>query len=138
MDDALPNAARKVGTPLTPLESALLARICAGSWRGSEEARAQLLHARWGGKDHHGDACFVIDIPAGTDLPLIPPHGGGPIATLAVIDEDVHLGLLELWVDEGRIRSLEYPTWGDTCCEKLPEVQQLADLTPQDGAEQSS
>lgn len=137
MHDAPANTTRHAGALLTPHESALLERICAGTWNGSEEARAQLVHARWGGKDHEGDACFLIDIPAEADVPRIPPHEGGPIATLAVVEGDTHLGLFELWVNAGRIHSLEYPTYSDTSDEALPEVHQLADLAPQDTAEQS-
>jgi hypothetical protein len=138
MKDALANdAPRHAGARLTPLESALLERICAGTWRGAEEARAQLVHARWGGKDHEGDACFRIDIPAEADVPTIPPHGGGPIVTLAVADGDTHLGLLELWVNDGRIHSLEYPTYSDTSDEALPEVHLLSELAPRDDVERS-
>jgi hypothetical protein len=124
MEDARGRTTRRHGTPLTPHEFALLERVCAGSWRGAEEARAQLVHARWGGKDHDGDACFLIDVPARADMPRIPSHEGGPIATLDVVDEDEPLGILELWVDDGRLHSLDYSTFGDTAGEALPEVHQ--------------
>jgi len=137
MEDARAYTTRRPGAPLTPLESALLERICAGSWRGSEEARAQLVHARWGGKDHDGDACFLIDVPAGADVPRIPSHAGGPIATLAVADGDEHLGLLELWVDDGQLHSLDYSTFSDTAGETLPEAHLLDGITAHDGMEQS-
>ncbi|MFF3065727.1 hypothetical protein ACFVQ3_14350 [Oerskovia sp. NPDC057915] len=129
MNDALANAPRRAGGRLTPQESALLERICAGTWRGAEEARAQLAHARWGGKDHDGDACFLIDIPAEADAPRIPQQGGGPIATLAVSDRDVHLGSLELWVEGGQLHSLDYSTFSDAGGEMLPDVRQLGDFT---------
>ncbi|NDO91466.1 hypothetical protein [Cellulosimicrobium composti] len=137
MEDVRPHTTRQAGAALTTLESALLERICAGSWRGSEEARAQLVHARWGGKDHDGDACFLIHVLAGADVPRIPSHAGGPIATLAVADGDEHLGWLELWVDDGRLHSLDYSTFSDTAGETLPGVHLLDGITAHDGMEQS-
>jgi hypothetical protein len=129
MDDESGRATRPLGAPLTPHEAALLERICAGTWRGAEEARAQLVHARWGGKDHDGDACFCIDVPAEADVPRIPPHGGGPIAVLDVVSGDETLGLLQLWVDDGRLYSLDYSTFDDTGAEALPEVGQVRGTT---------
>lgn len=137
MEDAPGHAPRRHGASLTSHESALLELICAGNWRGAEEARAQLAHARWGGKDHDGDACFLIDVPARADVPRIPSHAGGPIATLDVADKDKPLGLLELWVDDGRLHSLDYSTFSDTAGEELPEVHQIGGITTSGGTEQS-
>ncbi|GAB3093893.1 hypothetical protein [Isoptericola nanjingensis] len=137
MEDVRAHTTRRPGAALTPLESALLERICAGTWPGSEEARAQLVHARWGGKDHDGDACFLIDVPAGADVPRIPSRAGGPIEALSVVDGDEHLGLLELWVDDGRLHSLDYSTFSDTASETLPEVHLLDASTAHNGMEQS-
>ncbi|MFP3713494.1 hypothetical protein [Puerhibacterium sp. TATVAM-FAB25] len=115
-------SAREIGSPLTAHELALLRRVCAGRWPGADAARAQLVHARWGGKDHEGDACFLIEVAADTDLPRIPSHDGGPVATLGVADGDEALGMLELWVEDGRLRSLDYSTFGDTAPGALPAV----------------
>ncbi|MFE5309262.1 hypothetical protein [Isoptericola sp. NPDC056605] len=123
MDDPPVEAPRAPGTALTSHERALLERVCAGSWRGAAEARAQLAHARWGGKDHEGDACFLLDVPAVPGLPRIPPHEGGPIASLEVLDGDDGLGVLELWVEDGRLYSLDYSTFGDDTVEVLPDVR---------------
>jgi hypothetical protein len=71
-EDVHSGAARRPGTPLTAHEHALLERICAGTWPGAAEARAQLASARWGGKDHDGDACFLIDVAPGR-LPVRRP-----------------------------------------------------------------
>lgn len=125
MEDGPGHATRRHGASLTPHESALLERICAGNWRGAEEARAQLVHARWGGKAHDGDACFLIEVPARADVPRIPSHPGGPITTLDVVDGDTSLGMLELWVEDGRLHSMDYSTFSDTAGEELPEVHQL-------------
>lgn len=120
---------RQPGSPLTAREFALLERICAGTWPGAREARAQLAHARWGGKDHDGDACFLIDVSAAGSLPRIPPHDGGPVAELEVIDGDEALGFLELWVDDGRLHSLEYSPFGDMS-DALPELHQVDGSAP--------
>lgn len=119
--------------PLTRHELALLKRICAGAWPGADEARAQLRHARWGGKDHEGDACFLIEVAADAVLPRMPVHHGGPVATLDVVDGDAVLGLLELWVQDGRLYSLDYSTFGDATGEALPAVSQVDGSTPQAG-----
>jgi hypothetical protein len=123
MEGPRTNTPRPRGVRLTPHEHALLERVCAGSWRGAEEARAQLAHARWGGKDHAGDACFLVDVPALAGLPRIPPHEGGPIVALEVVDGDDLRGTLELWVHDGRLHSLDYSTFGETDVEALPEVR---------------
>ncbi|GAA1993985.1 hypothetical protein GCM10009718_34730 [Isoptericola halotolerans] len=120
-------APRRPGAPLTPHETALLERICAGTWRGAAEARAQLAHARWGGKDHEGDACFVLDVPTEVGLPRIPPHDGGPIAELEVADGETPLGMLELWVEDGVLHSLDYSTYGDDTVETLPGLHQIVE-----------
>jgi hypothetical protein len=111
---------------LTAHELALLDRICAGTWPGAREARAQLAHARWGGKDHD-DACFLIDVSAAHGLPRIPPHDGGPIAELGVVDGDEALGTLELWVEDGRLHSLDYSVYSETAPDALPELHQIAE-----------
>lgn len=118
--------ARTTGSPLTDHERALLERMCAGDWPGAAQARAQLAHARWGGKDHDGDACFLVDIPASVDVPAIPPHNGGPIATLGVVADGVSLGTLELWVNHGRLHSLDYSTFDDADVD-LPKLHYLDD-----------
>jgi hypothetical protein len=120
---------RQPGSPLTAHELALLERICAATWPGAQEARAQLAHARWGGKDHDGDACFLIDVSAARHLPRIPPHDGGPVAVLDVVDGDEALGLLELWVDDGRLHSLGYSPFGEMS-DALPEVHQVDGSAP--------
>ncbi|MFE7406476.1 hypothetical protein [Isoptericola sp. NPDC057559] len=135
MEDAHGRPARRPGTPLTPHETALLELICAGTWRGADEARAQLVHARWGGKDHSGDACFLIDVPARVDTPRIPSHAGGPIATLDVTDGDKPFGLLELWVEDGRLHSLDYSIFSDTAGEGLPELHQIDGTIASGGTE---
>jgi hypothetical protein len=117
---------RQPGSPLTGHERALLDRICVGTWPGAREARAQLAHARWGGKSHD-DACFLIDVSAARHLPRIPPHDGGPIAALGVVDGDKGLGVLELWVEDGRLASLDYSTFSETSTDVLPELHQIAE-----------
>ncbi|WP_159792969.1 hypothetical protein [Puerhibacterium puerhi] len=82
---------------------------------GAPEARAQLATARWGGKDHDGDACLRI-----------PLHGGGRIATLDVVDGAEALGRLELWVRDGRLHSVDHSTFAETAAAALPEVDRLA------------
>jgi len=126
MEDPRGGAARRPGAPLTAHERALLERLCAGAWPGAPQARAQLPAARWGGKDHDGDACFLVDVAPGAGLPDIPPHGGGPIATLDVVDGSEALGLLELWVRDGRLHSVDYSTFAETAATALPEMDQLA------------
>ncbi len=123
---------RQPGSPLTADELALLERICAGTWPGAKEARAQLVLARWGGKDHD-DACFLIDVSAARHVPRIPPHHGGPVATLDVVDGDEELGQLQLWVEDGRLRSLDYSTFSETAPDALPALHLTDGFAPTAG-----
>lgn len=90
-------------------------------------ASTQLVHARWCGKDHDGDACFLIDIPA-ADVLLIPPHNGGPIATLDVVADGVPLGApSNSGSTNGRLQALDYSTFEEIEVRELPDVRQLSD-----------
>ena len=55
-------------------------------------------------------------------LRRIPPHDGGPIAFVEVVDGDESLGVLELWVEGGRLHSLDYSTAGVDTVEELPGI----------------
>lgn len=127
MDDLHADATRRPGDQLTAHEAAVLARLCAGTWAGSERARAQLERARWGGKEHDGEACFLVDVPVDEDVPRIPPHAGGPIATLDVAENGEPLGQLELWVEDGRLHSADYSAFTEEKNEVLPELRLIGE-----------
>ena len=76
---------REVGAAFTPLELSLLERLCSGNWSGSEEARAQLAAASWGGysyPDATNCHCFLISVPKNLELPVIQANGYTGVHTL--------------------------------------------------------
>ena len=101
---------RIVGEALTPLESRLLEILCSGA--ASSIARAHLATARWGGYEHEGCECFLVSTTPPHDSPII-DHDSGPFAMAEVADETQTLGLLELWVVDGRLHSVNYSPFGD-------------------------
>lgn len=123
---------REPGGPLTSLEKALLERLCAGEWKGSTEARAQLAHARWGGYSVEGCECFLINVPTDIGLPLVPKFSGGPFAFLDVSGGESGVGLLELWFERGVLHSVDYIPLDGSDGEKLPELKHV-DAEPRKG-----
>ncbi|PQZ92853.1 hypothetical protein CQ018_10245 [Arthrobacter sp. MYb227] len=117
---------REPGDPLTSLEKALLARLCAGDWKGSSEAREQLVHARWGGYSVEGCECFLIQIPPERALPLVPKFSGGPFAFLDVSGAELGFGLLELWLEGGVLHSVDYIPLDGSDGDKLPGLEHVS------------
>lgn len=118
---------RVPGDPLTSHEMALLERLCAGDWKGSEEARQQLVHARWGGYSVEGCECFLIEVPTDIGLPLVPKYSGGPFAFLDISGEESGTGLLELWLERGVLHSVDYMPLDESMGEKLPKLEHADD-----------
>lgn len=112
------------GSPLNAHESALLDRLCSGTWPGMKEAREQAAHASWGGREIDGCDCFLIDVPEELNLARIPKHSSGPFATLDVTDGDTALGHLNLWISDGVLDSVDYMTF-DAPDEHLPALELL-------------
>jgi len=109
---------------LSPAERAVLDRLCAGGWDGAATARAQADVASFGGRAHAGDdVCFALHVPDG--VALLPPHGGGPVVTLSVVDGETVTGIAELWVEDGRLHSVEVSWWVDLEPRSLPTSDQL-------------
>lgn len=103
---------RRIGEALTPLENALLDILCSGVDSGSSIARMQRAIATWGGYEHDGCDCFLISIASTNEIPSI-EHEGGPFAVAEVSDGMETLGLLELWVVDGLLHSVNYMPFGD-------------------------
>lgn len=103
---------RSIGEAFSPLENALLDILCSGEDAASSIARAQRATATWGGYEHDGCECFLIAV-APTDGSAAIEHDGGPFALAEVSDGAETLGLLELWVVDGRLHSVNYMPFGD-------------------------
>lgn len=102
---------RLAGEAFRPLEAALLDILCSGTDTASSIARAQRTTATWGGYEHNDCECFLIAAPADAGLPI--EHDDGPFAMAEVADGAETLGLLELWVVDGRLHSVNYMPFGD-------------------------
>lgn len=103
---------RRVGDPFSTVENELLDILCAGEDPASSIARAQRATATWGGHEHDGCECFLISVAPADGSPTI-DHHGGPFASAEVSDGAEALGLLELWVVDGRLHSVDYLPFGE-------------------------
>jgi len=101
---------RAVGEALRREERELLDLLCAGGGPAAAVARAQLASARWGGYEHGTCGCFLVRCEASL---LRIPHDGGPFSTAEVFAGDAAVGILELWVVDGRLHSVTYMPFGD-------------------------
>jgi len=107
-----PKNTRVAGGSFTPLENRLLAILCSGTGTASSIARSQLTEATWGGYEHDDCACFLISVtPAANAQGIM--HDGGPFSFAEVSDGETTLGLLELWVVDERLHSVNYMPFGD-------------------------
>lgn len=98
---------REPGGVLTAREAALLEILCAGDDERMAAARAQLVGARWGGYEFGDCDCFLIrvdEVPPGARI----RHGGGPLSSAEVLLDGEYVGQLDLWVDGGRLHSVDY------------------------------
>lgn len=103
---------RRIGEAFSLLENALLDILCGGADTGSSNARAQRATATWGGYENDRCECFLISVAPADGAPAI-QHDGGPFAMAEVTDGTETLGLLELWVVDGRLHSVNYMPFGD-------------------------
>lgn len=103
---------RRIGEAFSPLENVLLDILCSGAAIESLNARAQRATATWGGYEHDGCECFLISVAPADGAPTI-EHDGGPFTLAEVADGAETLGLLELWVVDGRLHSVNYMPFGD-------------------------
>lgn len=103
---------RVIGEALSPLESRLLDLLCGGDDPASAAARAQRATVTWGGYQHDDCQCFLLCTDPSGELPPI-EHEGGPFALAEVSDGTDALGLLELWVVDGLLHSVDYAPFGD-------------------------
>lgn len=102
---------RLVGDDLTPHENAILDLLCSGDDAPSASVRAQRATATWGGHEHEDCECFLILVDADGPHPCI-AHDGGPFSMAEVSDGVETLGLLELWVVDGHLHSVNYMPFG--------------------------
>ncbi|MGP7960446.1 hypothetical protein ACTVCO_06500 [Sanguibacter sp. A247] len=103
---------RSIGEALSPLENTLLDILCSGEDAASSIARAQRATATWGGYEHEGCECFLVAVAPAEGSAAI-EHDGGPFALAEVSDGAEALGLLELWVVDGRLHSVNYMPFGN-------------------------
>lgn len=126
--DPMDHYTRRIpGSPLSPHERILLQRLCSGDWPGAKQARQQAVHAHWGGLQFDDCEDFLIEISEGLNLEKIPPHPGGPFASLEVYEDEVLLGHLDLWAPDGVLHSVDYMTF-DAPDRLLPAVEQLGSV----------
>ncbi len=105
-------ATRTVGESFNLLENALLHILCSGTDTEASIAREQLGKASWGGYEHDGCDCFLIDVKSSGGSRSI-AHDGGPFSFAEVSDGNETLGFLELWVVDKRLHSVNYMPFGD-------------------------
>lgn len=103
---------RHVGEALSAQEGELLDLLCSGEDPESAIARTQRAAATWGGYEHEGCECFLILCSSKGGVPPI-DHDGGPFSMAEVSDGKETFGLLELWVVDGRLHSINYMPFGD-------------------------
>ncbi|MCU1480704.1 MAG: hypothetical protein JWQ19_1490 [Subtercola sp.] len=110
--------------PLEPGEMALLRAITRGDWPGAEEVRGQIESARHAGWWFEGSQSFSLVVDP--DCPLIPLPSDliGPTHHRVYEDDEVSGGVL-LWVNDGRLTSLEYYWFTPEMPSRLPEPAQL-------------
>lgn len=122
-------ADRTVGGAFTARERELLDLLCAGDAPQHDLARAQLRDARWGGYELDACECFLIAVDAAGGSTRI-RHGGGPFASLVVSRAGEAVGLLDLWVVDGVLHSVNFMPYGDDH-DELPDPHTCV-LTPVD------
>lgn len=103
---------RLIGDEFLPAERRLLDLLCAGTDPACACARTQLESASWGGYGFDDCECFMIRIGSDSSAPRI-RHGGGPLVSADVEDDDGSIGMLELWVVDGLLHSVDFMPWGD-------------------------
>lgn len=102
---------RRVGESFNADEASLLEILCGGDDSQSAIAREQRAIATWNGYAHDDCECFLIRTASTEGVPLI-EHDGGPFAMAEVSDRTETLGLLELWVVDGMLHSVDYMPFG--------------------------
>lgn len=113
--------------PLTKGQRAVLELLCAGDWPGAAAARSQLAVAKYAGRSHPGDDnCFDIKVLG--EVPLI-EGPGGPVYGMIAYDGEEPVGMLDLWVENGRLSSLEH-SWFTESPGPLPAPEQLRAGSP--------
>ncbi|HRO31440.1 MULTISPECIES: hypothetical protein [Micrococcaceae] len=103
---------RMAGDPFTSLERVLLELLCGGDDPHRVPVREQLRSARWGGYEFEDCDCFrlsVAELPPSTRI----HHEGGPFSVLEVRRRGECLGLVELWVIDGYLHSVNYMSLAD-------------------------
>lgn len=103
---------RLKGEAFSSTERALLSILCSGTNPDSEIARTQLAAASWGGCEHADCECFLISVARADGMPII-EHDGGPLSLAEVARDEITLGLLELWVVDGLLHSVNYMPFGE-------------------------
>jgi hypothetical protein len=103
---------RKAGDPFTSNERDLLELLCGGDDPQGVVAREQLRSARWEGYEFEDCDCFrvsVAELPQSSRI----RHEGGPFSVLEVSHRGECLGLMELWVVDGYLHSVNYMPFAD-------------------------
>ena len=115
--------------PFAPDELAVLERLCAGDWPGSDIARIQLASARYAGKTHpmdddaESDACFDIEVDDG--VPLLDLPGHSHLCSLTVHLDGDPTGQITLTSTGGVIDSFEYDWYTEEPPRGVPALDQL-------------
>ncbi|MDJ0336563.1 hypothetical protein QMG83_15145 [Salinibacterium sp. G-O1] len=112
------------GRELTDHERAILQMAIDTMPVGREQAHAQLTVAKHGRPAHAGThPCFFITVPNAVDL--IPPGSEHPL-TLYVAPDEHTVGTIELFIEDGRLDSLD---WSEvSLTDNAPEVTEFPSL----------
>ena len=100
---------RRLGDAFTAVERRLLDLLLAGD--DADAARAQLESASWGGYGFDDCDCFLIRVDHVRAARF--RHDGGPFISADVEQDDESIGMLELWVVDGLLHSVDFMPWGD-------------------------
>ncbi|WP_404286039.1 hypothetical protein [Glutamicibacter arilaitensis] len=102
-----PRTSRSNGEELSQAERGILALLCSGTDAESAKARQQLQFARWDGFQFDECECFLIAVTNRTNCSRI-SHVGGPFSSATVMQNEIALGHLDLWIVDGYLQSLDY------------------------------
>lgn len=102
---------RTVGERLSASERDLLTQLCSGDDTRSATARDQLRVTRWGGYAYDDCECILLTVDRHVACPVI-DHDGGPFAMVEVSSAGECHGLVELWVVDGYLHSVDYMPFG--------------------------
>jgi hypothetical protein len=115
--------------PLTIAERSIIDALLTRTFEGVEELREQMRTARVVGRCDCG--CPTIDIEPDADAPTAPLDGPlAPVEGRIAPEGNGPPGEVILFIDAGRVTSLEYVFYGDTVPAQWPSLDRLTLFEP--------